>query len=68
MRCQITFRSGAQIEVDLNDDLLLGRDDGVTTIRWSTPEVWERKLCYLPDPHHIESVVALADPETTVAQ
>ncbi len=62
MRVQITFRSGAQIEVDATEESRIERSNGVTTFSWKAPEGCERGLVWLPNPEQIEAMVVIADP------
>jgi hypothetical protein len=47
VRMQITLKSGAQIEVDV-EDFEIGRPatgGPITRLTWNTPDDWTRKLC-----------------------
>jgi hypothetical protein len=57
MRAQITLRGGAQIEVDITD-LTTNRSPvsgGLTSLEWTTPDEWARKLHTVA----VEEIVAI---------
>jgi hypothetical protein len=60
---QITFRGGAQIEVDV-DSFEVGRSkvtDAVVSLKWETPAGWNRKLNTLSSLDEIVAIVAIED-------
>jgi hypothetical protein len=61
---QITFKSGAQIEVDV-EDFAIGRSpvsDRLVSLKWTTPETYTAKLGYLGDLDDIAAIVRIEDP------
>lgn len=62
MRMQITFRGGAQIEVDV-DSFEVGRSSmtgAFVSLEWNTPAGWTRKLNSI-DPSEIAAIVAIEE-------
>lgn len=65
MIAQITLRSGAQIEVDV-EDLTTGRSPitkELTSLQCTTPEGWTRKLHTIAV-GEIAAIVMIQDPQT----
>jgi hypothetical protein len=60
---QITFKSGAQIKVDV-DKFTVGTSsvtDRLTSLRWTTPRGWSSKLSYLASLDDIAAIVTVDD-------
>lgn len=64
MKAQITFKSGAQITVDIDAiETSRHRVTGkLTEMQWVTPDGWTAKL-HTVDIEEIVAIVALKDPE-----
>lgn len=70
MRAQITFKSGAQIEID-TDKVATKRNPlsgDITEFSWETPDTYTAKLFGLPHPENIEAIVILVDPVTEATE
>jgi hypothetical protein len=61
---QITFKSGAQIEVDVEDFTVRRRavSGELAELKWTTPHDFTAKLAYA-NLDEIAAIVRLADPE-----
>lgn len=63
MRMQITFKSGAQIVVDV--DKFTTKESTVTGdltgLHWTTPDDAKARLSFIADPTRIEAIVRLDD-------
>lgn len=62
MRAQITFRNGVQIEFDV-ENLETARSlvgDGLTKMKWDTPDDWSREL-HTVELSEIIAIVAIRD-------
>jgi hypothetical protein len=67
---QITFRGGAQIEVDV-DSFEVGRSsmtDAIVSLKWETPAGWSRKLKSLANLQEIVAIVAIEDRSAEVSE
>jgi hypothetical protein len=64
MRMQITFKSGAQIEVDAGEWTTARNQftNELTRMDWTTPDAWTAKL-HTIDLSQVAAVVALRTPE-----
>ena len=68
MKIQVTFKSGAQIEFEV-DEFSTGRDSltrDLTAVNWKTPANWTRRL-HTIEVEEIIAIVAIREPEDAVA-
>jgi hypothetical protein len=66
MKIQVTFKSGAQIEFEV-DEFSTGRDHltrDLISVNWKTPDNWTRRL-HTIEVEEIVAIVAIRDDQVT---